>query len=145
MIDEFEFNEPNKLSSTPEGKLLIAILVRAIEDLDKQLKKGKPLYLLNWFFSNNEVFDLACYVLGWHKDVFRRRLLEKIKTGSIVPSDGISERTIRRRRQRERERAMLSLSTLNDFLTMEKVKQEIERAKKFKKELKEKGDDSQDI
>ena len=109
MIDELEIDdEHNRLASTPEGKLLLAILIKALEDLDRELKRGKPLYMLNWFYSDSEVFELACHVMGWHKDVFRKRLAEKIKTGSVMPIEGgISERSIRRRRQKERERAMM--------------------------------------
>jgi hypothetical protein len=98
MIENIKIEqETYDLAKTPEGKLLIAVLVRALEDLDYEIKKGKPMYMLNWFFSNNEVFDLACYVLGWNKDIFRKRLIERIKTGVLIPIEKPSARTLKKR------------------------------------------------
>jgi hypothetical protein len=50
------------LAGTPEGRLFLAILLNALEELNKELIEGKPLYTLNWFKHNNEVLQM-CYMI----------------------------------------------------------------------------------
>jgi len=127
MIENIKIEQEHEtydLAKTPEGKLLIAVLVRALEDLDYEIKKGKPTYMLNWFFSNNEVFDLACFVLGWNKDIFRKRLIERIKTGVLIPLEKPSARTLKKRaKEQAKKDAVIKESNKEQYKSKYKFNQ----------------------
>ena len=75
------------LAGTPEGRLFLAILLNALEELNKELIEGKPLYTLNWFKHNNEVLQMCYMILDTSKEEFMEELQSKIKSGRIIPLD----------------------------------------------------------
>jgi len=75
------------LAGTPEGRLFLAILLNALEELNKELIEGKPLYTLNWFKHNNEVLQMCYMILDTTKEEFMKELHTKIKSGRIIPTD----------------------------------------------------------
>lgn len=75
------------LAGTPEGRLFLAILLNALEELNKELIEGKPLYTLNWFKHNNEVLQMCYMILDTTKEEFMEELNNKIKSGRIIPTD----------------------------------------------------------
>jgi hypothetical protein len=77
-LDRLEQDNYTGLAGTPEGRLIIAILLQAIDDLDFEIEKRFPLDTLPWFYSDNRVLTLACSLLEWDKRVLLDRIEDRI-------------------------------------------------------------------
>lgn len=84
-VDEFSVENKLDIANTPEGRLFISVFIQALVDLNYEVKYNKPLHTMRWFKSNNEMLDLICWILGWHRDILLKRIEAKIKTGHIMP------------------------------------------------------------
>lgn len=84
-IDEFSVENKLDIANTPEGRLYISVFLQALADLNYEVKHNKPLHTMRWFKSQNEMLDLICWILGWHRDILLKRIEAKIKTGYILP------------------------------------------------------------
>ena len=78
VIDKLNGENFTGLVGTPEGRLIVAILLQAIDDLDFELKNRFPLDTLPWFYSDNRVLSLACSLLEWDVRSLRERIEERV-------------------------------------------------------------------
>jgi hypothetical protein len=67
------------LIATPEGRLITAIFIQALEDLDFELKEGYPLDTLDWFMSESPMLHIACWLLEWNVNSLRQKIKDRIK------------------------------------------------------------------
>jgi hypothetical protein len=79
-LDRLETENFTGLVGTPEGRLIVAILLQAIDDLDFELKNRYPLDTLPWFYSDSRVLTLACGLLEWDKRALVKRVEERVET-----------------------------------------------------------------
>ena len=78
-VDRLEEENFTGLVGTPEGRLIVAILLQAIDDLDFEIKNKYPLDTLPWFYSDSRVLALACSLLEWDQRALRARIEERVK------------------------------------------------------------------
>ena len=81
VIDKINGESFTGLAGTPEGRLVIAVLLQAIDDLDFEIKNRFPLETLPWFYSDDRVLSLACSLLEWDKRALRQRIEERVEAG----------------------------------------------------------------
>ena len=67
------------LIATPEGRLITAIFIQALEDLDFELKEGYPLDTLDWFMSDSPMLHISCWLLEWNVNSLRQKIRDRIK------------------------------------------------------------------
>ena len=79
VIDRLNGENFTGLVGTPEGRLIVAILLQAIDDLDFELKNRFPLDTLPWFYSDDRVLFLACSLLEWDIRSLRERIEERVE------------------------------------------------------------------
>ena len=79
-LDRLEEENFTGLVGTPEGRLIVAILLQAIDDLDFEIKNRYPLDTLPWFYSDNRVLTLACGLLEWDQRSLTKRIEERVET-----------------------------------------------------------------
>ena len=78
-LDRLEEENFTGLVGTPEGRLIVAILLQAIDDLDFEIKNKYPLDTLPWFYSDSRVLTLACGLLEWDKGALTKRVEERVE------------------------------------------------------------------
>lgn len=78
VIDTLNGENFTGIVGTPEGRLIIAILLQAIDDLDFELKNRFPLDTLPWFYSDDKILLLACSLLEWDVRSLRERIEERV-------------------------------------------------------------------
>jgi hypothetical protein len=105
------------LAGTPEGRLFLAILLNALEELNKELIEGKPLYTLNWFKHHNEVLQMCYMILDTTREEFMEQLELKIKSGRIIPIDMPKPVT-----GRNKSAVHYNIGTLDKYLRMNRGK-----------------------
>jgi hypothetical protein len=79
-LDRLEEENFTGIVGTPEGRLIVAILLQAIDDLDFEIKNKYPLDTLPWFYSDNRVLTLACGLLEWDQRSLTKRIEERVET-----------------------------------------------------------------
>jgi hypothetical protein len=67
------------LIATPEGRLMTAIFIQALEDLEFELKENYPLETLDWFMSDSPMLHIACWLLEWNVQSLREKIMQRIK------------------------------------------------------------------
>jgi hypothetical protein len=79
-LDRLEQENFTGVVGTPEGRLIVAILLQAIDDLDFEIKNRYPLDTLPWFYSDNKVLSLACSLLEWDQRALIKRIEKRVET-----------------------------------------------------------------
>jgi hypothetical protein len=72
------------LVATPEGRLITAIFIQALEDLEYELKENYPLETLDWFMSDSPILHMSCWLLEWNVDTLRNKIKDRIKTSGRI-------------------------------------------------------------
>ena len=104
VIDKLNGENFTGLVGTPEGRLIVAILLQAIDDLDFELKNRFPLDTLPWFYSDSRVLFLACSLLEWDVRSLRERIEERVNKAKeemkeeIKDAKGRNRHVVRRAR-----------------------------------------------
>lgn len=80
VIDKVNRESFTGLTGTPEGRLIVAVLLQAIDDLDFEIKNNYPLDTLPWFYSDNRILMLACSLLEWDTRSLRERIENRVET-----------------------------------------------------------------
>jgi hypothetical protein len=83
-IDKMLNHNAKGLIATPEGRLITAIFIQALEDLEFELKEKYPLETLDWFMSESPILHMACWLLEWNIHSLRDKIHTRLKTGSIL-------------------------------------------------------------
>jgi hypothetical protein len=83
-IDKTLDQNSTGLIGTPEGRLITAIFIQALEDLDFELKEGYPLDTLDWFMSDSPILHISCWLLEWNVHSLRQKLKDRIKKDGRV-------------------------------------------------------------
>jgi hypothetical protein len=83
-IDKTLDRNPTGLIATPEGRLITAIFIQALEDLEYELKEDYPLDTLDWFMSDNPILHISCWLLEWNVNTLRTKIKDRIKTSGRV-------------------------------------------------------------
>lgn len=78
-LDRLEEENFTGIVGTPEGRLIVAILLQAIDDLDFEIKNRFPLDTLPWFYSDSRVLSLACSLLEWDQRALTKRVEERVE------------------------------------------------------------------
>ena len=79
VIDRLNGENFTGLVGTPEGRLIVAILLQAVDDLDFELKNRFPLDTLPWFYSDDKVLFLACSLVEWDIRSLRERIEDRVE------------------------------------------------------------------
>jgi hypothetical protein len=79
VIDKVNRESFTGLTGTPEGRLIVAVLLQAIDDLDFEIKNNYPLDTLPWFYSDNRILMLACSLLEWDTRSLRERIEHRVE------------------------------------------------------------------
>jgi hypothetical protein len=91
-LDRLEEENFTGLVGTPEGRLIVAILLQAIDDLDFEIKNRYPLDTLPWFYSDNRVLTLACGLLEWDQRSLIKRIEERVENDRQIMLKEIKEK-----------------------------------------------------
>lgn len=83
-IDKTLDQNSTGLIATPEGRLITAIFIQALEDLEFELKEGYPLDTLDWFMSESPMLHISCWLLEWNVTSLRQKLKDRIKKDGRV-------------------------------------------------------------
>jgi hypothetical protein len=79
VIDKVNRESFTGLTGTPEGRLIVAVLLQAIDDLDFEIKNNYPLDTLPWFYSDDRILMLACSLLEWDARSLRERIENRVE------------------------------------------------------------------
>ena len=91
-LDRLEEENFTGLVGTPEGRLIVAILLQAIDDLDFEIKNRYPLDTLPWFYLDNRVLTLACGLLEWDQRSLIKRIEERVENDRQIMLKEIKEK-----------------------------------------------------
>ena len=92
VIDKVNRESFTGLAGTPEGRLIVAVLLQAIDDLDFEIKNNYPLDTLPWFYSEGRVLMLACSLLEWDTRSLRERIEARVETARQAMIKKIKEK-----------------------------------------------------
>ena len=92
VIDKVNRESFTGLAGTPEGRLIVAVLLQAIDDLDFEIKNNYPLDTLPWFYSDDRVLMLACSLLEWDTRSLRERIKARVETARQAMIKEIKEK-----------------------------------------------------
>jgi hypothetical protein len=92
VIDKVNRESFTGLTGTPEGRLIVAVLLQAIDDLDFEIKNNYPLDTLPWFYTEDRVLMLACSLLEWDTRSLRERIEDRVATAKEAMIKKIKEK-----------------------------------------------------